>query len=111
MFSFDPQFLEHNNTVVTAETLAGEKYTVHMYMASCTAARMAIIASWPRATHWIKALTKWCREWSDGGNIHDAMIYLIRKCLRMDTCGSATAGRHHDDPVVSCQRQEQAALS
>lgn len=85
MFSFDPQFLEHNNTVVTAETLAGEKYTVNMYPALCTAARMAISASWPRATHWIKALTKWRREWADGDSLRDAMIYLIRKRLRMDT--------------------------
>lgn len=115
MFSFDPQFLELNSTVVTVETLAGEKYSVDMFPALCSAARMAISASWSRAAHWIKAPTKRRQEWSDGDSLRVAMIYLIPKRLRMDTerirAGSATAGRHHDEPVVSCQRQEQAALS
>jgi hypothetical protein len=69
MFSFDPQFLEHNDTVVTAETLAGEKYSVNMYPALCSAARMALSASWPRAAHWIKAPTQKHREWTDGDSL------------------------------------------
>jgi benzoate 4-monooxygenase len=86
MFSFDPHFLEHNDTVVTAETLAGEKYSVDMYPALCSAARIAISASWaPRATHWIKTLTRWRREWSDGDCLRDAMVHLIRNRLRLDT--------------------------
>lgn len=45
IFEYFRDSLEHSNTVITAETLAGEEYSVDMYPALCSAARMAISVS------------------------------------------------------------------
>jgi cytochrome P450 len=86
MYNQDPLFLERDSTVVTAETLTGEKYEADLYKALCGSLHVSTTVGWsPRSIPWIKGLTRWHDEWRDGDRLRDITLHFVRNRLRMDT--------------------------
>ncbi|KAJ5610020.1 cytochrome P450 [Penicillium lagena] len=86
MFNQDPQFLERDSTVVTAETISGEKYEADLHRTLCGSLHMSVSVGWaPKCIPWIKFLTRWHDEWKDSDRIRDITIHFVRNRLRQDT--------------------------
>jgi benzoate 4-monooxygenase len=86
MFNQDPQFLERDSTVVTAETISGEQYEADLHKSLCGSLHVSTSVGWaPKCIPWIKFLTSWHEEWKDSDRIRDITIHFVRNRLRQDT--------------------------
>lgn len=93
LFSQDPRFVEHNDTMTTAETVAGRYYETDVYKALVGSLRVSATLGWvPEWMSTIKMLTGWHGVYNAGNELRDVTIHLLRNRFRIEKEQMAKGG-------------------
>jgi benzoate 4-monooxygenase len=95
LFSQDPQFLDRQTTMTTAETVGGRLYEADVHKALKGSLAIAAALGWiPQWRKTVNFLTQgWHKMWDAGDQLRDVTIHLLRNRIKMENERLAAGGK------------------